>query len=45
MLDRERRASERRIKAAKFPVSKSLETYDFLAALAEQEAGGGAGAV
>src|SRR5271170_6161648 len=31
MLDRERRAAERRITAAKFPVSKSLETYDFLA--------------
>src|SRR6266567_3626623 len=31
MLDRERRATERRIRAAKFPVSKSLETYDFLA--------------
>ena len=31
MLDRERRATERRIEAAKFPVSKSLETYDFLA--------------
>src|SRR5262245_57702833 len=31
MVDRERRATERRIKAAKFPVSKSLETYDFLA--------------
>lgn len=31
MIDRERRATERRIKAAKFPVSKSLETYDFLA--------------
>ena len=31
MLDRERRATERRITAAKFPVSKSLETYDFLA--------------
>jgi DNA replication protein DnaC len=30
MLDRERRATERRIKGAKFPVSKSLETYDFL---------------
>jgi DNA replication protein DnaC len=26
MMDRERRATERRIKAAKFPVSKSLET-------------------
>ena len=31
MLDRERRATERRIKAAKFPVIKSLDTYDFLA--------------
>ena len=31
MLERERRATERRIKAAKFPVLKSLETYDFLA--------------
>ena len=31
MMDRERRATERRIKAAKFPVSKSLETYNFLA--------------
>ncbi len=31
MLDRERRATERRIRAARFPVSKSLETYDFLA--------------
>ncbi len=30
MTDRERRATERRIHAARFPVSKSLETYDFL---------------
>ena len=30
MMDRELRATERRIKAAKFPVSKSLETYNFL---------------
>src|SRR6185369_2584778 len=30
MMDRERRATERRIKAAKFPVRKSLETYNFL---------------
>ncbi len=30
MMDRERRATERRIHAARFPVSKSLETYDFL---------------
>ena len=29
MMDRERRATERRIKAARFPVTKSLETYDF----------------
>lgn len=31
MLDRDRRATERRIKSAKFPVTKSLETYNFLA--------------
>lgn len=31
MMDRERRATERRIKAAEFPVTKSLETYNFLA--------------
>src|SRR5713101_7585915 len=31
MMDRERRATERRIKAAKFPVTKGLETYNFLA--------------
>jgi DNA replication protein DnaC len=31
MMDRERRATERRIQAARFPLSKSLETYDFLA--------------
>ena len=31
MLDRERRATERRIKLAKFPVVKSLETFDYLA--------------
>jgi len=30
VTDRERRATERRIHAARFPVSKSLETYDFL---------------
>src|SRR5450432_2494362 len=30
LMDRERRATERRIHAARFPVSKSLETYDFL---------------
>jgi DNA replication protein DnaC len=31
LLDRERRAAERRIKAAKFPVTKTLDTFDFLA--------------
>ena len=27
LLDREQRATERRIKAAKFPVTKSLDTF------------------
>ena len=31
MLDRERRATERRIRQAKFPVVKSLDSFDFLA--------------
>jgi DNA replication protein DnaC len=31
LLDRERRASERRIRQAKFDVVKSLDTFDFLA--------------
>ena len=31
LLDRDQRATERRIKAAKFPVTKSLDTFDFLA--------------
>jgi DNA replication protein DnaC len=31
VVEREQRATERRIKAAKFPVLKSLETFDFLA--------------
>jgi DNA replication protein DnaC len=31
MLERDRRATERRIKAAKFSVVKSLETFDYLA--------------
>jgi len=30
-LDRERRATERRIRQAKFDVVKSLDTFDFLA--------------
>jgi DNA replication protein DnaC len=31
LLDRDRRAVERRIQAARFPVIKSLDSYDFLA--------------
>jgi len=31
MIDRERRMVERRIKAAKFPTVKSLDSFDFLA--------------
>jgi DNA replication protein DnaC len=31
LLDRERRAAERRLKAAKFPAPKTLETFDFKA--------------
>jgi DNA replication protein DnaC len=31
MLDRERRSIERRIQSARFPATKSLETYNFLA--------------
>ena len=31
LVDRDQRATERRIKAAKFPVTKSLDTFDFLA--------------
>ncbi len=31
LIDREQRAAERRIKAAKFPVLKTLETFDFTA--------------
>lgn len=31
LLDRERRATERRIKAAKFPVTKTLDTFAFTA--------------
>ncbi|MBV8829601.1 MAG: ATP-binding protein [Acidobacteriaceae bacterium] len=31
LLDRERRATERRIKAARFDVVKTLDTFDFLA--------------
>jgi len=31
LLDRERRATERRIRQAKFPATKSLDSLDFLA--------------
>jgi DNA replication protein DnaC len=31
LLDCERRATERRIRQAKFPVIKSLDSFDFLA--------------
>src|SRR5271165_6235861 len=31
LLDRDRRATERRIRQAKFPVTKSLDSFDFLA--------------
>lgn len=31
LIDRERRAAERRLKAAKFPMHKTLETFDFKA--------------
>ena len=31
MMERHRRSTERRIQAAKFPVAKSLDTFDFLA--------------
>jgi DNA replication protein DnaC len=31
LLDRERRAAERRLKAAKFPAVKALEDFDFFA--------------
>src|SRR5712692_9043354 len=31
LLERERRAAERRLKAARFPVSKSLDSFDFAA--------------
>src|SRR5450759_2447919 len=31
LIDRERRAAERRIKAARFPVLKTLDSFDFTA--------------
>ena len=38
LLDRERRATERRIRQAKFPVTKSLDSFDFLAILSLNKA-------
>jgi len=38
LLDREQRAAERRIKAAKFPVLKTLDTFDFKAQPSVNEA-------
>ena len=44
LLDRERRATERRIRQAKFPVVKSLDSFDFLAIPSLNKAhGAGAG--
>ena len=46
LLDRERRATERRIQQARFPVVKSLDTFEFLShPVAEQGAGAGTGAL
>ena len=46
LIDRERRMIERRIKAARFPAVKSLDSFDFKAIpSAEQDAGAGAGAL
>jgi len=38
LIDREQRSAERRIKAAKFPVLKTLETFDFTAQSSINEA-------
>ena len=46
LIERERRMVERRIKAAKFPTVKSLDSFDFAAFPSlEQGAGAGAGAL
>jgi len=45
LLDRDRRATERRIRQAKFPVVKTIDTFDFLAILRQQDAGAGSGSV
>jgi hypothetical protein len=37
LLDRERRATERRIRQAKFPVVKTMDSFDFLAISSENK--------
>ena len=37
LIDRERRATERRIKEAAFPVLKTIETFDFAAQVSVNE--------
>jgi hypothetical protein len=44
MIDRERRTIERRIKEARFPAVKSLDSFDFAAiSIAQQDPGAGTG--
>ena len=38
LIDRERRLIDRRIKAARFPVVKSLDAFDFMDPFAQQDA-------
>ena len=46
LIDRERRMVERRIRQARFPAVKSLDSFDFKAiAIAQQDAGSGVGAM
>ena len=46
LIDRERRMVERRIRQARFPAVKSLDSFDFKAnRLAQQDAGSGVGAM
>ncbi len=46
LIDRERRMVERRIRQARFPAVKSLDSFDFKAlAIAQQDDGSGTGAL
>ena len=46
LIDRERRMVERRIRMAKFPAVKSLDSFDFQShAIAQQDDGSGTGAL